>query len=484
MKSVSLSLILILLLLSAETRAQATFGLDGIIRLAKENSLTAQQAENRRENLYWYYRTVMSNYRPQLSLRGTLPDFNRSIDPIQQPDGTSEFRERSLAVSDINLSLTQNITATGAEVFIGSELQRIDVLAGPIGTTYAAYPLSVGFVQPIFRFNRLKWDKKIEPLRFEESVKQYSEELERVAQQASERFFDLLLAQVSLEIAEKNRANNDTIYKIAEGRYELGKIAENELIQLELNLLNSQQQVSRAQLDLETARLNLNTFIGNPGNSPLQLVEPAQTPDFEVDPTLAVEQAKANRQQYLSFKRRRLEAERDAAQARQESGLNINLSGSFGLTNQANEFAGVYGSLQDQQRFRLAFQIPVLDWGRQQARIKSSLANQELVENTVAQEEINFEQEIYVLARQLPILRQQLVASKKADELGQKRYDISQNRYLVAKISITDLNIALQEKDKAKRDYLQSLRDFWNAYYTLRMLTLYDFEQNTKIMYE
>jgi outer membrane protein len=55
---------------------------------------------------------------------------------------------------------------------------------------------------------------------------------------ATRFFFDLLLEQINLEIALKNQANNDTIYKIAQGRYNLGKIAEDELLQLELTLMN------------------------------------------------------------------------------------------------------------------------------------------------------------------------------------------------------------------------------------------------------
>jgi len=50
-------------------------------------------------------------------------------------------------------------------------------------------------------------------------------------------------------------------------------------------------------------------------------------------------------------------------------------------------------------------------------------------------------------------------------------------------LSITDLSIAFTENDQAQRDYVQSLRDFWSAYYELRYLSLFDFEKNEKISY-
>ena len=483
MKYISLYLAIVGLFFSVKpTIAQKRYTLQEVIDLAKQNSIGASQAENRKENRYWQYNRFLSNYRPQLSLNGQLPDFNRTISPVTLPDGTERFVERSLAQSNLELQASQVLSATGGRIFLSSQVQRIDLFNND-NVAYAANPLILGYLQPIFNFNELKWDKEIEPLRFEESKKTYNEDFERISLRACNLYFDLLLAQVSKDIATINRVNNDTIYKIAQGRYQLGKIAENELLQLELNLVNSQQQVRQAELDLETATLNLNTFIGNPENESLTIEEPTNIPVFEINIETAIAEAKNNRQQYVNFKRQRIEAERDVARAKGESGLNVNLFATFGLTQQADNLSGLYANMRDQQRVTLGFEIPLIDWGRQKAAIRTALANQELVNSTVEQEEINFEQEIYVLVKQFEILREQLRASIIADRVAQKRYDISQQRYLVAKISITDLNIALQDKDEAKRRYLQSLSDFWDAYYTIRMLTLYDFERNEKITY-
>jgi outer membrane protein TolC len=80
------------------------------------------------------------------------------------------------------------------------------------------------------------------------------------------------------------------------------------------------------------------------------------------------------------------------------------------------------------------------------------------------------------------VLLSQIEITKKSDEVAQERYMVSQNRYLIGKIDITNLNIALTEKDAAKRSYLNALRAYWTAYYDLRRLTLYDFAEN-KLLY-
>ena len=50
-------------------------------------------------------------------------------------------------------------------------------------------------------------------------------------------------------------------------------------------------------------------------------------------------------------------------------------------------------------------------------------------------------------------------------------------------ISITDLNISLAEREGAKRDYIRSIENYWESYYLLREVTLYDFEFQQKIYY-
>jgi outer membrane protein TolC len=349
-------------------------------------------------------------------------------------------------------------------------------------TKYSGSPFFIGISQPLFGYNEFKWDKQIEPLLYDESLKSYVEDLEQISLRTTELFFEMLIAQIGLEISRKNVASNDTILRIGQGRYGLGKIAENDLLQLELNLLNSNQEVAQSSLDLRTAQLRLKTYIGLPGEQEITLSIPDVFPEFIIDEGVAVEEARRNRQEAVSFKRRLLEADRNLAQARGNNGLNANLFATFGLSSRGDNLSDVYMDADDQQQVRIGFDIPILDWGKQRSIVKTAEANQKLVIYSVAQDEINFDQEVLNLVRQFEVLRQRLTVSKKADEIGYRKYEITKNRYLIGKISITDLNLALQDKDLAKRNYLRSLHDFWTAYYEIRRLTLYNFEENRSLL--
>ncbi len=461
--------------------AQDVYDLEQVIEIAKSQSPAYKRAETRKENRYWQYRVFKSNYVPQLSLTGVVPDFNRSVRPVEQNDGTIDFVSVFNSNSNVSLNLEQQVGLTGGTVFLSSSVNRFDNLSTN-DYSYGGDPLSIGFRQPIFAYNQLKWDKQIEPLRYEESKREYVEEFEQISKDAASLFFELLSAQVSLQIAKKNLGNNDTIYKIAQGRYELGKIPENELLQLELSVMNSRQAVAQSNLDLETNQLRIRSYLGLSSVTDLSLVIPEKVPVLIIDPDLALSEALRNRQEAIAFKRRLLEADSEVAQAQGESGLNANLFGSFGLTNQAGTLPDIYVRPEDQQRVQLGFSIPIVDWGRQKARVRTAEANYQLVQYTVEQEKVNFEQEVYTQVKTLEMLRDQVKITQKADDISQRRYNIAKNRYLIGKISITDLTIALTEKDQAKRDYINSLGNFWQAYYNLRQLTLYDFEENVRLI--
>lgn len=455
-----------------------TFSLQEAIELAKERSIASLQATTRKENSYWQWRTYLSGYNPQLSIQGSLFDFNRTFTPVTQPDGNTLFQPISNNNTSLSLNMNQSVVVTGTEFFVQSQLNRFDDFDGNF-TRYSGNPIIVGLRQPLFSFNELKWNKNIEPLRYEESQKSYTAELEDIAKQTTEYFFDLLEGQVRFATSKTNMANADTLLAVGEKRYAKGNIFKNDILQLKLARKTAEKTLWQAEVDLENATQRLNAFMGIPEEERLLLDIPNNIPQFEVDVDVALEQAHLNRAEITAFERQKKEAQRDMAQAKSESGLNVDFYATFGLTNRADNISGLYQDATDRETFRMGFNIPILDWGRSEARQKTALANQKLIEYSVAQEEINFRQKISSQARQFRSLRKQLEIAHDSNEIAQERYELAKTRYLKGGINITELNIALQEKDNAKNDLIGSLRSFWSAYYNLRYLTLYDFENNT-----
>ncbi len=468
-----------LLAICTIAEGQTTLALEDVIQLAIGQAPSSKEAETRKETFYWQYRLFKSNYNPSLTMFGNLPGYNKDFFQVSQDDGTFAFRSREQISSSISFALAQPIHYTGGTLSVNTRFEQFNNLVADddeINPIYNTTVVNIQLFQPIFGFNDLKWDRRIEPLRYEESKRSYVEQMEFISRRATDLYFDYLDAQTGLQIAQFNLANDEANYNIEQGRYNIGTASKDQLLQLELQVLRDQQSVTQASLDLRLARLALRSFIGLQENAEreLDLVLPQELPDFDIPLDQALEYARQNRADYMQFERNRLEAERDLAEAK-ASRNQTGLVASFGLNDAGGSISEAYENPNQQQRFNIQLNIPIVDWGRSKSRVGIARANQQLTQYTLAQEILNFEQEIITIVGQFEVLRANVEIARKSDEVAKERYDVAQNRYVIGKTNITDLNIAQTQKDEAVRNYVGALRQFWIAYYDLRRLTLYDF---------
>src|SRR5690554_3804744 len=329
-----------------------------VLDLAENQSSASKQAQTRRKNRYWEYRLHRSNYNPQMVLSGNIPGYNRDYLSNRLDDGTILYQGREQLNSGLNLGLQQPIPWTGGNVSINSNLHYFSDLNRDL-TRYNSTLFNIELQQPLFGFNQLKWDKRTEPLRYEESRRSYVEEMEFISRQAVNYFFDYLDAQINFRIANFNLQNNDTIYKIEMGRFNIGTTSEDKLLQVELQLLRSQQDVTQARLDLRNAGQTIRAYLGIDVDS-LDLVLPDDIPEFSIPIEEALTYAKMNRADYLAFERRRIEADRQIANARAQR-FQANIVASYGLNTASEDFSEAYSQSNDQQRIDVGLVVPILD---------------------------------------------------------------------------------------------------------------------------
>ena len=466
---------------SVAQRQTMRLTLTEVIDIAQKQSPDALQATNRFLGSYWQFRSFKAGFMPALSLSATLPRFSRSINPVTQGDGTVKFIEQTQSSASLGLSLTQNLSMTGGQVFMSSDLQRLDIIQNPTTTNYASNPVTIGIRQPLFKYNDFKWQRKIEPLRYQEAEQKLIEDREQIALTAVSMFFDLLSTQISMKMQMTNLANNDTLYKIAKGRFNIGTIAENDLLQLELQLLSAQSQVENMKLDLENKVFNLKSFLRLQNDITIELIPPTNTSNIKIDADKAIEQSLENRSVYPSYKRRLLEAENNVLKAKATSRFSANLVALYGTTQSSPDLVGAYHSPSDLEQLTVSLQVPILDWGQGRGRIKIAESNKALEQSSIEQQMIDSKQEVYLKVMQFNIQQSQVQIAAKSDTVAEKRYEVTKQRYFIGKIGITDLNIAQNEKDNARRGYFDVLQTFWRYFFEIRKLTLYDFTRNAQI---
>jgi outer membrane protein len=469
-------------ILSQDEALKLSLSLKDVVNLAIAQSTSMKNVQNRNVNYYWRYQNFRTGFRPQLILNGDLPNYNHTTEPITQPDGSVEFKQVSNIQMFANLALSQSIPITGTYIYAASSVYRIEDFYSS-NVEFSGTPVSIGFIQPVFAYNSMKWSRRTEPLIYEESTKDFIESIEEISLRATRYFFQYLRIQTNFNLAESNLKNSNDNLKIAEKRRALGTISENDFSRIRLSVINAQKALNKASMDLKNADFELKTFIQLEPEQAIELKMPLDIYLFDIDLDKALAEARANRKETPNFKRRLIEADRQLTWAKRHSGLSATLRGSYGMSNAASSVSGIYQQPEQQQQLQLSLSIPILDWGRSASRIKMAESQRELVLYDVANDKRSFERQIVVQVEQFSLLKDQMTTSREADKVAENGYEIALKKFQNGEISITDLNISLQEREAAKRDYISSLSDYWEAYYTLRILTLYDFELQEKIWY-
>jgi len=449
--------------------------LDDVMKLAEEQSPNALMAKNRFRSSYWQYRTFKAEYRPSLTLTGTTPYYSTAFERVwNSQDNTWDYKSTNILRNLGSLALSQNIGFTGGTISLNSDLTLENDFERNT-RNYITVPVSIGLTQPLFRYNSLKWQKKTEPLKYSAAKQTYLSNVEGVHTQAVMNFFSLALAQSNKQIAEMNFANADTLYKIAQGRFQLGTIAENELLELKLSWLNTETARKAAEMNLRDREIRLKSFLGFTDNVKLELILPTEIPPLQVNSQEVLEMAKANNPEILNQQLTVLTAQSSVAQAKAEKGLNANLIASFGTRDQDSNFDLAYKNSNQQQNIRMGITLPILDWGLGRGRYKVALYNLDLAQVTSDQALVDFEQNLILDVEQFNLQKAQVAVAAESDTVAMRMYEVTKQRFLIGKIAILELNNADTKKDQNRRAYIQALQDYWNYYYNIRSLALFDF---------
>ncbi|MEP7327017.1 MAG: TolC family protein [Gemmatimonadota bacterium] len=459
----------------ASVAAQQPITLAEAVRMARQQGLEARAARASLEATRHRDVAFDARHLPQLSLSGTVPSYNRSIIPVLQPDGSTIFRAQQQTSADLTMTMSQQLPVTGGSFFVSSSLSRLTVSGQQQIKSWTSTPVQVGLRQDIFRPNTARWDQRQQDATTELSERLYLEAMEEIAIQTTQAFFDVYSARATLANSITNAATNDTLYTLNKGRFEVGKIGENDLLQSELALLRSRAAVQTAQLGFDRAvallRLNLNL----PPGTAIEVSVTNDLPQLVLDTTRAVAEALRNRSSVSDAALQDVLARRRIAEARLARGVGATVQASFGLNATAPEASLAYQDLVDARQFSLSVELPLWQWGARSQEVDAARSDQE---RTASLSEASIDRtalDAHFAVLELNQAQVNVGLAAKADTVAGQRFEVAYNRYVIGRIAIDNLYIAQSEKDQALNEFVQALEGYWLAYYRLRRATLFDF---------
>ncbi|MDW7711375.1 MAG: TolC family protein [Deferrisomatales bacterium] len=321
-------------------------------------------------------------------------------------------------------------------------------------------------VRTTLRQNVFSWGRVSAAVRAAEAaLRQSREELagaERVVTiQVHDAFYELLLSQRLVEVAEERLEQRERVLDVAQKRFEAGVVNELEVIRARVDVANARTPVIQARNRVRQARSRLNNLMAREQTEPLEAdgsleYVPLATLTLEE----VVDRAVARRPELAALQAAREVSERNLQIARAEDKPGIDLDAEYG-------FASRHVDRLDTDRERwgagLTLRFPLFDGWRTRglvAQARSQLRDVDLAASQL-REEITLEAKVALDA--LAEASEIIPASSLNIEQAEKALELAETSYRYGVAILLDVSDAQLALTVARTDHARSLRDYMLA---------------------
>lgn len=474
--------IIVLLLISGNAVSQITLTLEQTIAIAADSSLEAFRTKNMYLTGYWKYRTYQAGRLPGLSLNLTPAQYYRDITRRYDSENDVDvYRKQESFYASGGLQVKQNFDLLGGSFFLNSDLGYMRNLGNNAYTQFTSVPIMVGYQQELIGYNPFKWERKIEPLKFETVKKEFLYNMEQLSEQATAYFFNLAMAQVEYDMALENVSSTDTLYRVGEQRQKIASITKADLLTLKLDAVNARNTLQNAEIDLKRAMFALASYLNFDKNTEIRLRLPGRPVNRILSVDEALMHARDNNPKFLDLRRQVLEAEQEVDRTKKESMFNASLRASIGFNQVANTFRDAYSNPLPQDVVSVSISIPLVDWGVRKGKYNVARNTLNVTQISARQEELSLEEDLIMTVGDFNVQQKMILSAEEALDLSQMAYAETKQRFIIGKADINSLTLSLNRQQEAERSYIKALRNYRLSYYKIRKLTLHDFELNVSL---
>lgn len=488
-KSIILHISLILLLTGALTLTTATLraerislSLEEAVRLANDSSLNAFRYQNLYAAGYWEWRSFKAGRLPSLSLSLNPASYSRYITQRYNFDENVDvFRAQQTYTASAGLSVMQNVDFLGGSMYLQSNLEYLRNFGDMRGNQFSSVPFRIGYRQSLVGYNPFKWEKKIEPLKYEKVKKEFIYNMETVSEDVVKLFFSLALAQTEMKLARENLVAADTLYTIGKRRFKIASISESDLLTLHLDKVNALNSLENARIGEKRAMFELASYLGLDRSAHIDVRLPGAPSSFDIPLPEALAHARLNNPALLAERQKVLEARREVNRTKVQSMFDASVNASVGFNQVADKFGLSYSHPLRQDIVSVSLEIPLLDWGVRKGKLNMARNNLNVADISARQQEIALEQDVTITVSEFDSQRRLVGSAVEALDIADRAYSRTMKRFIIGNADLNSLTLSHSRQQEASRNYINSLKNYWLTYYKIRKLTLYDFEMKTTL---
>ncbi len=462
--------------LTLQAQERIKLDLQRTIELANDSSLEAFRTQNMYLSGYWQYRTFQAGRLPSLTLDLIPAQYYRDITKRYDSEQDLDvYRSQQSFSASGGLSVKQNFDLTGGTFYLDSELGYIRNFGDTKTSQYTSVPIRLGYRQNLLGYNSFRWERRIEPLKYEKVKKEFIYNVEQIAEEATSYFFTLAMAQAEYNLAKENVVSSDTLYRIGVQRHKIAAISQADLLTLRLDMVNARNTLQNKTSSLKRATFSLASFLKLDKNAVIELDLPSRPREMVIPVEEALIYGRVNNPKLLGLKQGVLEAEQTVDRTRKESRFNASLNASVGFNQAADQFKEAYRNLLQQDLVSVSVSIPLIDWGVRKGKYNMARNNLNVVKISAEKDEISIEEEVIMTVNDFYVQQNLIVSAEEALDLAILAYNETKERFIIGKADINSLTLSLNRQQEAQRNYISALQSYWLNYYKIRRLTLHDF---------
>ena len=459
-----------------------TLDLERTFQLATDSSITADRYRSVFQEAHFAWLSWMAGRKPQISLTSIPLQYEQFMTQryVSNTDN-DEYREQKRLVSSIDLQAQQVMEPWGGSFYASTGLAYLGNYGDIVQHQFATTPVRVGYRQELLGYNPYRWSRQTEPMRLNAARQQMNYSVEQTGAEAVKRFFTLAVAQEQLRMAQEQLQTSDSILAIGRRRFSIASISKAELEILALQRSLATTTLKSAQLSYQKATKSLALWLGMDELTQLELIVPSVLPHLSVTVGDAIHQASQHNPNYLSAELKELEARRDAQQLKRKKGLNASIDASIGLNQVAERFEHAYRSPLVQNQVTVNLTVPIADYGKQRNAWLAAESKAETAARQRQEQHRDTELDIVQTVAEVNQRQSMVDDTRQSLQIAEDAYTAMLQRFVRGQATVNDLSLAQQYWQDARRGQITALQDFWNSYYHLRQLTLYDFFRHQPI---
>lgn len=452
------------------------------LEIATDSSVQVMQARSTLLQGKLEYHNFKIYHLPKITLKATPISYNQVfIKRYDSENNIDIYRPQQSLNSYGNMSIQQNFGLTGGSFFINTELGYLENFGSSSSyKQFTSVPFRIGYSQNLFGFNNYKWEKQIQPVRHNRIEKEHLCKIEEINKIAVNHFFDLAYAQTMYKLSKQNLKNIETLYQIGLKKVDMGAISQSDLLLLKLETLNYKRIYDNSKLDLLHNQNSFCNFLRIKSDS-VKVIFPNEPKFTQLSVKKSIEKALENNPIINQLEEELLVAKKELELAKITNRFSANINASIGFNQIASSLKEVYKKSTRQDVFRVSINIPILDWGINKSKI--IIASEELnISKMRSQQKMQiFIDEVTVCVNQLNTYRRQIKNVKEAIIIANQTYKITEKMFVVGKTNVNNLNTSISKKIETQGTYVQILKKYWDTYYKLRKLVLFDLINNKSI---